>query len=212
MAQRTPTGTTGSMIVDLVTVRADVEQLLAEYAERIDAGDFEGVAELLAAARLVTEDGSVLASGRDEILRFYEQTTRRHLDGTPRTHHVITNCRVAPADLDEGAVGSAPSVDGAPPGGHRAGESPSSSTAERTPTRVVARSYFTVFQATDELALQPIIAGRYRDVFERRGDGAWCFVERCMQPVLLGDLRHHLAFDPSSLRPQPGTGHGPGVA
>lgn len=69
--------------------------------------------------------------------------------------------------------------------------------------RLVVRSRFTVLQAADGLGLQPIIAGRYRDVIERRGggdgdggaDGEWVFVARCMIPELLGDLRHHLLFD-----------------
>ena len=34
-------------------------------------------------------------------------------------------------------------------------------------TTATARSYFTVLQATEGLALQPIIAGRYHDAFAR---------------------------------------------
>jgi hypothetical protein len=40
-----------------------------------------------------------------------------------------------------------------------------------------ARSYFTVLQAVDQLPLQPILAGRYLDAFERRG-GGWHFASR----------------------------------
>ena len=57
-----------------------------------------------------------------------------------------------------------------------------------------ARSYYTVFQQTDELPLQPIIAGRYRDTFHRV-DGQWCFDTREMFVDLKGDLSHHLLFD-----------------
>jgi hypothetical protein len=57
-----------------------------------------------------------------------------------------------------------------------------------------ARSYYTVFQQTDELPLQPIIAGRYRDTFHRV-DGAWCFDTRQIVVDLTGDLSHHLLFD-----------------
>ena len=53
-----------------------------------------------------------------------------------------------------------------------------------------ARSYFTVFQATDELALQPIIAGRYHDKFVKR-EGAWQFARRKMLPRLVGDMSQH---------------------
>ncbi len=53
-----------------------------------------------------------------------------------------------------------------------------------------ARSYFTVLQA-HEGTLQPIIAGRYHDRFEKV-DGAWRFAERIIHPDLQGDLSHHM--------------------
>ena len=57
-----------------------------------------------------------------------------------------------------------------------------------------ARSYYTVFQQTDELPLQPIIAGRYRDTFHLV-DGEWWFDTREMFVDLTGDLSHHLLFE-----------------
>lgn len=53
------------------------------------------------------------------------------------------------------------------------------------------RSGFTVFQQTADLALQPIICGRYDDTFHRV-EGAWRFARRTMQVTLTGDLSHHL--------------------
>src|SRR6266545_380396 len=38
----------------------------------------------------------------------------------------------------------------------------------------VARSYFTALQALRDIALQPIVSGRYEDRFERH-DGEWRF-------------------------------------
>jgi 3-phenylpropionate/cinnamic acid dioxygenase small subunit len=58
-------------------------------------------------------------------------------------------------------------------------------------TRATARSYFTVMQARPDLPLQPIIAGRYHDQFERAGD-AWRFADRQIIPDLIGDLSQHL--------------------
>jgi 3-phenylpropionate/cinnamic acid dioxygenase small subunit len=55
----------------------------------------------------------------------------------------------------------------------------------------VARSYFTALQATPDLALQPIVSGRYHDRFERR-DGEWRFVERRVRTDLVGDVSRHL--------------------
>ena len=52
-------------------------------------------------------------------------------------------------------------------------------------------AYYTVFQATDELPLQPIIAGRYEDQFERV-DGRWRYTEKKYFVELVGDLSHHL--------------------
>ena len=60
--------------------------------------------------------------------------------------------------------------------------------------RATARSYYTVFQQTDELALQPIIAGRYHYTFHRV-DGRWCFDTRRIHIDLKGDLSHHLLFE-----------------
>jgi hypothetical protein len=54
-----------------------------------------------------------------------------------------------------------------------------------------ARTYFTVLQAVPGFALQPIIAGQYRDKFARHA-GEWCFVERIIHPDLIGDLTRHM--------------------
>jgi hypothetical protein len=54
-----------------------------------------------------------------------------------------------------------------------------------------ARTYFTVIQAVPGFALQPIIAGQYRDRFERHA-GDWCFSERIIHPDLIGDLTRHM--------------------
>ena len=64
--------------------------------------------------------------------------------------------------------------------------------------RATARSYFTVFQSVSGFALQPIIAGRYHDVFERHA-GVWRFSQRRMLPDLWGDLSQHLLYDASTV-------------
>jgi 3-phenylpropionate/cinnamic acid dioxygenase small subunit len=139
-----------------------IVDLVYDYAERIDAGDFEGVADLLAHAEL-GGDGMTPIRGRDGILAMYERTARRYADdGTPKTKHVTTNVRV---EVDAAAG------------------------------RASARSYFTVLQAVPgELALQPIIAGRYRDEFERVG-GTWRFASRHFVADLVGDVRKHMLWE-----------------
>lgn len=71
--------------------RALAVELLARYAEAIDAGDFAGVGALLADAELLDEHGNRIAAGAEQIQALYEATTLRHDDGTPMTAHVITN-------------------------------------------------------------------------------------------------------------------------
>jgi len=54
------------------------------------------------------------------------------------------------------------------------------------------RSYYTVFQQVDGFPLQPIIAGRYHDRFERvDGDWRWTFRDYTLVD-LIGDLSRHL--------------------
>lgn len=61
-------------------------------------------------------------------------------------------------------------------------------------SRIVARSSYVVLQAVDGLLpLQPIIAGRYVDTFDR-ADDRWTWVERRFAVDLLGDLSHHLTY------------------
>ncbi|MGH9092546.1 MAG: nuclear transport factor 2 family protein [Acidimicrobiales bacterium] len=149
------------------TAEREVTALVYAYAERIDAGDFAGLADLFADAELTFEGSHDVHRGAAEVLALYEASTRRYPDGTPRTKHVTTNVVV---DVDHGGAAA---------------------TAAATAT---ARSYFTVLQAVPgQLALQPVVAGRYRDRFAR-GPGGWHFSHRHICVDLVGDLGHHLLF------------------
>lgn len=57
--------------------------------------------------------------------------------------------------------------------------------------RASARSSWLVLQAVPGFPLQPILAGRYHDRFERHA-GQWRFAERRYQVDLTGDVTHHL--------------------
>ncbi len=76
-----------------------IATLLYTYAERIDAGDFAGVADLFGDATLTFEGFDAAVSGTEAIASLYERTTRRYEDGTPKTKHVITNVMV---DVESG--------------------------------------------------------------------------------------------------------------
>ncbi len=61
------------------------------------------------------------------------------------------------------------------------------------------RSCYTVFQQTDALPLQPIIAGRYHHTFER-ADGEWRALTQHFFVDLVGDLSQHLLIDIDTAR------------
>lgn len=65
------------------------------------------------------------------------------------------------------------------------------------PDELRIRSRFVVFQATERVPLQPIVAGRYDDVVHRDADGSWRFTSRRMIPELWGDTSDHLLHDPT---------------
>ncbi|MOA58537.1 hypothetical protein D3C78_1829520 [compost metagenome] len=48
-----------------------------------------------------------------------------------------------------------------------------------------------MFQALDDIPLQPIASGRYLDRFARI-DGQWCFTAREYRLDLVGDMSRHL--------------------
>ncbi|HEV2310705.1 MAG TPA: nuclear transport factor 2 family protein [Acidimicrobiia bacterium] len=133
-----------------------VRALVIAYAERLDRGDFDGVAALF--------DGAVVRAARSGELRGAAEVRRMYdavilyEDGTPRTQHVLSNLEV---EVDA-AAGTATS-----------------------------RCAFTVVQARPAGGVQPVLAGRYEDRFERV-DGVWKFVERVIRPDLTGSLSHHM--------------------
>jgi 3-phenylpropionate/cinnamic acid dioxygenase small subunit len=120
-----------------------IENLLHRYAELIDAGDLEGVADLFTHGRIAASPDATpeqTREGRDQVLALYQRSTRIYDDGIPHTKHVTSNSIV---EVDE-ATGTAS-----------------------------ARSYYTVLQQVDEFPLQPIISGRYHDTFQRIDDRWW---------------------------------------
>jgi hypothetical protein len=75
----------------------DVDQIVAlihEYAFRLDAGDFDGVAALFARAELRSTRHDRVLRGATEARTLYDQV-RVGSDGTPGTMHQLTNVTVA---------------------------------------------------------------------------------------------------------------------
>jgi hypothetical protein len=74
------------------TPEVAVANLVHSYAERIDLGDFDGLADLLADATITSEGTDLDIRGRAAVLALYIDGTRRYEDtGTPKTKHVTTN-------------------------------------------------------------------------------------------------------------------------
>ncbi len=67
-----------------------IQNLIFEYARRIDNGDFEGIGELFSRGKIII-DNTRSIEGAEDVCAMYVATTRRYEDGTPRTHHVTTN-------------------------------------------------------------------------------------------------------------------------
>ena len=77
----------------------EIENLLHVYAERIDAGDLDGVAELFTHGRIQPGPDATF-EGRDQVRGMYEAATRLYENGTPLTRHVTTNSII---EVDEEA-------------------------------------------------------------------------------------------------------------
>ncbi|MFD7847761.1 nuclear transport factor 2 family protein [Nocardia sp. NPDC059764] len=69
-----------------------VTNLIAQYAELVDAGDFAGVGALFADGEFIGGGSSIRGSANVE--RMFQGMVIRYEDGTPRTHHVTTNIAV----------------------------------------------------------------------------------------------------------------------
>jgi ketosteroid isomerase-like protein len=157
-----PTGPGATISAVHETPVEAVTNLIYSYAERIDAGDFAGVAKLFEHATLTFDGFADAVSGRDAIEALYTRSTRRYEDGTPKTKHVMTNVIIDVAE--SGAKAS-------------------------------SRSYFTVLQAVPgALALQPVVAGRYRHTYAQI-EGKWRVTSMHVMIDLVGDLGHHMLFD-----------------
>jgi 3-phenylpropionate/cinnamic acid dioxygenase small subunit len=76
-----------------------IRNLLGRYCELMDAGDWDGLADLYAHAVLTDFDGREAARGRDGALRLYRDGTQTY-DGSPRTRHITANSVI---EVDEAA-------------------------------------------------------------------------------------------------------------
>lgn len=67
-----------------------IANLLYRYAELLDGGNLEGVAELFRHAQIKLQNGDERV-GADELLRIFRHQVKIHPCGTPRTKHLVSN-------------------------------------------------------------------------------------------------------------------------
>ena len=132
----------------MISAERQVLNLIAAYAERLDARDIEGVADLFEHATISTDGGGEIR-GRAGVMQMFASRASDDAAGPPsvrrrQTKHVTTNVIL---EIDDG---------------------------ERTAR---ARSVYVVIAENDDGELRIMTAGRYHDEFELI-DGQWRFSAR----------------------------------
>jgi 3-phenylpropionate/cinnamic acid dioxygenase small subunit len=79
-----------------------IRNLLARYTQRIDEGDFAGVAALFTEAAFEDWDGNTIRTGAADIEEMYSSGLHLY-DGRPGTKHVTTNTEIL-VDEDGGTA------------------------------------------------------------------------------------------------------------
>ncbi len=80
-----------------------IRALIGAYADRLDAGDLDGVAGLFARGVFRSARGGPPRTGASEVRRMYDPVII-YDDGTPRTKHVLGNVLVAVEDGERTAT------------------------------------------------------------------------------------------------------------
>lgn len=137
--------------------RDAIENLMHRYAELMDEGDAQGLADLFVDAEIVVEPGEDVRPervgsyrGRDQIYAFYGGDAASGRAGA--FMHLTTNSII---DIDD-AAGTA-----------------------------TARSCYAVLSRMADGQIGVVVAGRYRDRFERTGSD-WRFASRAYLTSLAG--------------------------
>ncbi|WP_044873010.1 nuclear transport factor 2 family protein [Pseudomonas sp. LFM046] len=68
----------------------EIANLLYRYAELLDGGNLQGVAELFRHAQIKLQPGDERV-GADELLCIFREQVKLYPCGTPRTKHLVTN-------------------------------------------------------------------------------------------------------------------------
>lgn len=85
----------------VLTAGDHIRNLLGQYCERIDAGDFDGVGALFARGGLAAgrDDAAPFVQGADAVAAFYSSGTKLY-DGLPGTKHIVADTVLAEPDAE----------------------------------------------------------------------------------------------------------------
>ena len=139
-----------------------IKNLIYQYADNIDRGDLRAVAAMFSRGRIVAADSE---GHENEFVG--EEAVHGLMSAFTRlypdngTPHTKHMTTNVMVELDDSGRGAS------------------------------AQAYCIVFQALADFPLQPVIAVRYQDRFEKTGQ-RWHFTRRRMETELLGDLSRHL--------------------
>jgi len=155
--------------MSVVEDKLAITELLYRYAELIDAGDFDGVGQLLARSTFGgPASGSV--SGAEKIAMLFAKTTRRYPEygNTPRTRHLVLNPIVEISAERTASSRSTFCV---------------VQDTETVPLQpIVVGRYFDAFSCDPA-----------------DGPAGWHFTERKVEVQMIGDVSAHLMVDPRGL-------------
>jgi 3-phenylpropionate/cinnamic acid dioxygenase small subunit len=68
-----------------------IENLLFRYARYVDTAQYDELGKLFANAKVTANKHDGVISGENEVRDYWKMSNKRFEDGTPRTHHVVTN-------------------------------------------------------------------------------------------------------------------------
>ncbi|MCR9106693.1 MAG: nuclear transport factor 2 family protein [Gammaproteobacteria bacterium] len=85
----------------------EIENLIYRYAELIDSGELQGLAELFATGEIISREHNTQISGTENVLKLYRNSCRIYEStGTPRTKHLTTNVIIEKTGPDHAAARS----------------------------------------------------------------------------------------------------------
>lgn len=139
-----------------------IKNLIYQYADYLDRGNLRSVAALFRHGRIIAGTGDGTTSEVvGEEAVYAMYEAFTRLYADDGTPHTRHMTSNVMVDVDPGAAVAS------------------------------AQAYAVVFQAAQDFPLQPIIAVRYSDTFEKVEQG-WRFTQRKIESDLFGDLSRHL--------------------